>query len=127
MRQAFSSRSIASPREVIPGGRADHVKSAESLDAAVGGGRDTRKVAHVDDLSVHPRTGVGHQRRRLVKVGRSAVRDHHRVDRAAHVQRHNVGALLCEPHGLCAADPARRAGDQGDLPGQPARSCGLLR
>ena len=101
------------------GGRAHHVESAESLDTAIGGGRDTRKVTHIDDLGVYPRAGLSDQRRRLVKVGRSAVRDHHRFDRTAHVQRDDVGALLREPHGLRAPDPPRRAGDQGDFSGEP--------
>jgi hypothetical protein len=103
------------PRAIRCGAPARHVEPAEPLHTTVGCGLNTREVAHVDDLRVHPPAGLGDQRGGAVKVGRRAVWDHHGVDPAAHVERHNVGALLGEPHGLRAPDPSRRAGDQGDL------------
>ena len=48
-----------------------------------------------------------------------AGRHHDGVDRSAHVERDDVGALLREAHRLSAPDAPRRTGDQRDLAGQP--------
>jgi len=100
--------------------RDHHVQPAELAQPLVHRGAHGRRVPHVGAHRDDPPVQLLHQAAGLGQVRRGGQRIGHRVDVRAQVDGHDVGALGGEPYRVRAALAAARAGDQGDLAGDPA-------
>jgi hypothetical protein len=63
---------------------------------------------------------------RLIQILRRRHRIRHRSHLASQIDRDDVRALLRQPHRVAAALPARRPGDERDLPCYPSSHLCLL-